>query len=253
MLSPLAPITVYLSQLRDGGWQVLPEVWRDNGPELFNTVVLSSVAAPLLILFALASVSSWKFWPPRRRSLALRLCALPLLFPPITLGIALVQFYNRDIFALVYGGLAPGGFTFLDWLSENSARYGMMLIGYAARFLPIAIVLLWEASRRVDDTLLEAAQNMGASPALAARTILLAQLRPALVGVAALLWAMTAAELTVSVLVNQPGGQTLPVPIFNLMHIGSTAQVAALSLTLFALTALAVAGMAFALNWKRKS
>jgi ABC-type spermidine/putrescine transport system permease subunit II len=63
---------------------------------------------------------------------------------------------------------------------------------------------------------------------------------PAFLCALALLWALTAAELTVSVLVNQPGGQTLPVPIFNLMHIGSTAQVAALSLTLFALTASAV-------------
>jgi hypothetical protein len=42
-------------------------------------------------------------------------------------------------------------------------------------------------------------------------------------------------RLSTSVLINQPGGQTLPVPIFNQMHIGSTAEVAALSLTLFAL------------------
>jgi ABC-type spermidine/putrescine transport system permease subunit II len=37
-------------------------------------------------------------------------------------------------------------------------------------------------------------------------------------------------------LLNAPGGQTLPVPIFNQMHIGATAEVAALSLTLVTLT-----------------
>ncbi len=251
LASPIAPIGVFLSQLQSE-WHVFPEVWRANLSELRNTIALSTFAAPLLTIVALALVAAWKTWPPRQRLAALTLCALPILFPPITLGIALVGFFNRDAFALVYGGLPPTGIAPLDWIYENCARYGMMVLGYAARFLPLVIVLLYEAARRLDDDLLEAAQNLGASPGRAARTILTPLLRPALMGVAALLWALCAAELTVSVLVNQPGGQTLPVPIFNLMHIGSTAQVAALSLTLFALTALAVAGLSFALNWNRK-
>jgi ABC-type Fe3+ transport system permease subunit len=246
-----------MSQLRDGGAGILSQVWRDNSPELWNTICLSSFAAAFVSLLALALVSSWKTWPPRSRNVALFLCALPFLFPPITLGIALVGFFNRDVFALVYGGIAPSGFPFLDWVSENSARYAMMIIGYTARFLPLAIVLLWEAARRVDDSQLEAARNVGATSWEASRAILWPLMLPAFLCALALLWALTAAELTVSVLVNQPGGQTLPVPIFNLMHIGSTAQVAALSLTLFALTSLAVfcmtiAAAAFALNWKRK-
>lgn len=252
LASPLAPVGVFVSQLRGGEWRVFPEVWRDNASELGNTIALSTLSAPLLTIIALGLVAAWKFWPPRWRLAALGLCALPILFPPITLGIALVEFFNRDVFALIYGGLPPSGLAWLDWLTENSARYSMMILGYGARFLPLAIVLLHEAARRVDDHLLEAAQNLGASPGRAARTILTPLLRPALLGVAMLLWALCAAELTVSVLVNQPGGQTLPVPIFNLMHIGMASQVAALSLTLFALTACAVAGLKFALNWKSK-
>jgi len=251
--SPLAPIGVFVWQLRDGGPHAFVEVWRDYAPELYNTILLPCLAAPLIAFGALALAAAWKFWPPRTRRVALALCALPLLFPPITLGIALVQFFNRDVFALVYGGLPPGGIAPLDWLSEQCARYAMMILGYAAHFFPLAIVLLWEAARRVDDALLETAWNLGASPATVARTIAMPQLRPVLFGVMALLWALCAAELTVSVLVNQPGGQTLPVPIFNLMHIGAASQVAALSLTLFALTAIAVTGMALALNWKRES
>ena len=251
--SPLAPIAVFVWQLRVDGAGIVRAVWRDNAPEIENTILLSSLAAALIAFGALALAAQWKFWPARWRSFALALCALPLLFPPITLGIALIQFFNRDAFALVYGGLPSSGIAPLDWLSENCARYAMMLIGYAARFAPLAIVFSWEAARRVDDELLEAARGLGASPATVARTILLPQLRPALFGVMALLWALCAAELTVSILVNQPGGQTLPVPIFNLMHIGAASQVAALSLTLFALTALAVTGMSLALNWKRET
>lgn len=252
LASPLAPIGVFSSQLQGGEARVIPEVWRDNGPELWNTVLLSCISAPLLTIWALLLVAAWKFWPPRWRLTALALCAIPILFPPITLGIALIEFFNRDIFAFIYGGLPPTGNASFDWLTENSARYAMMIFGYAARFLPLAVVLLYEAARRIDGSLLEAAQNLGAGPGRASRTILTPLLRPALLGVTALLWALCAAELTVSVLVNQPGGQTLPVPIFNLMHIGSTSQVAALSLTLFALTALSTLGLSFALNWKRK-
>ena len=114
----------------------------------------------------------------------------------------------------------------------------MMLIGYAAHFAPLAIWILWEASRRVDDELLEAAQNSGATPLQARRTILWPLLRPASASTVVLLWALCAGELTVSILVNQPGGQTLPKPIFNLMHIGESDAVAALSLTLVALNTL---------------
>jgi iron(III) transport system permease protein len=67
------------------------------------------------------------------------------------------------------------------------------------------------------------------------------------------LWALCAGELATTVLINAPGGQTLPVPIFNLMHIGSTAEVAALSLTLFALSGLASTVAAAAFFVRRKS
>jgi ABC-type spermidine/putrescine transport system permease subunit II len=80
---------------------------------------------------------------------------------------------------------------------------------------------------------------MGDSPRRAARKILWPLLQPALYGTMILLWALCAGELTVSILVNQPGGQTLPKPIFNLMHIGESERVAALSLTLFGLVSLA--------------
>jgi iron(III) transport system permease protein len=232
-----APVWVFARQMKSA--TTFFDVWRDNSEELWNTILLSWLAAPCIAYIAFMAVTSWRLWPARHQKTALVLGVLPLLFPPITLGIALISFYNREAFALVYGGLAPTGHALLDWLTANFARYGMMLLGYAARFLPLALWILWEASRRVDDALLEAAQNMGDSSGRAARKILWPLLQPALYGIMILLWALCAGELTVSILVNQPGGQTLPKPIFNLMHIGESERVAALSLTLFGLVALA--------------
>ena len=76
--------------------------------------------------------------------------------------------------------------------------------------------------------LFEAARGLGASTRRAARTIFLPLIAPALPGFFALLWALCASELATTILIYQPGGQTLPMPIFSLMHIGATHEVAAL-------------------------
>jgi ABC-type Fe3+ transport system permease subunit len=124
------------------------------------------------------------------------------------------------------------------------------MVGYAARFLPLALLLAHEAMARLDAHWLEAAQNLGASPRSGARTILWPLLRGARGGVFAVVTSLCAAELTTTVLVNAPGGQTMPLPIFNQMHIGATAEVAALSLTLCCITA--VAALAALISTTRK-
>lgn len=235
-VAPCGPIYVYARQT--GGLRIFGEVWSVNREELNNTILLSSLAAPLIAAIAFGAVTSWRFWSARWQKMALATGVLPLLFPPITLGVALIGFYNRDAFALVYGGLPNTGNDFFDVITGNIARYGMMLIGYAARFLPLALWILWEAARRVDQGLIEMSQNMGASPTRTQRSILWPLIFPACAATGILLWALCAGELTVSILVNQPGGQTLPKPLFNLMHIDEKDAVAALSLTLFGLCAL---------------
>jgi ABC-type Fe3+ transport system permease subunit len=184
---------------------------------------------------ALIVVIAWRTWPQRLRQSALTLCVTPLLVAPILLGVALINFWNRPGFSVVYGDWPLTGIGIVDQMQAWVARDGMMLIGYLARFAPLAILLLYEAVRRLDNSQIEAAQNMGANSSQVGRTIILPLLAPAALATYALLWALCGGELSTSVLINQPGGQTLPVPIFNQMHIGSTAEVAALSLTLFAL------------------
>jgi ABC-type Fe3+ transport system permease subunit len=83
---------------------------------------------------------------------------------------------------------------------------------------------------------MEAARGLGASPLRVARTILLPLLAPALVGIFALTWALCASELSVSVMTQQPGGQPLTLPVFQLMHIFAMDKVAALCLLLVAMS-----------------
>lgn len=245
---PFGPLLVFARQMR--GARVLLQTWRDNDREIWNTIGISTISALLLVTIAFVLVVSWRDWPRRAREIALAFCVSPLLIAPVLAGVALLQFWNRPptglapldwLFDLVYAGLPPTGFPLWDAFSSWISRFAMMFLGYATRFGPLAVLLLEDASRRVHQGQIEAARNLGASSFQALRTVWLRALAPFLAATFALLWALCASELATSVLVNQPGGQTLPVPIFNLLHIGSSEEVAALSLTLFALSGGAMA------------
>ncbi|MDF2439350.1 MAG: iron(III) transport system permease protein, partial [Abditibacteriota bacterium] len=233
---PLAPIAVFVSQLRPP--QVLWETWSANSGELLNTVLSATIATLLSVLLSLLLVSLWRNHSTLRRS-GLMVGGALMLVAPVLLGIALIQFYNRPGWEWIYGGGDGSDSLQSQWM-DWSSRYSLLIVGYLSRFLPLALWWFDEAANRVDNRLLEAAQNLGAAPGRVTLTILLPYLTPVVVGGSALLWSLCTGELATSILVNAPGGQTLPVPIFNWMHIGAIEQVAALSLALFLLNALAL-------------
>jgi iron(III) transport system permease protein len=217
ILSPLAPLVVFVQQMQPA--RILAEVWSANSAEIWNTVVVATCAAALIVAFGLALVVAWREYSRRVQHVLLALVLATLLFAPVMLAIAYLDFYNRALFDLLY-----------------DSRYGLLVLGLAARLLPVGVLWLHEAMRRIPQNLREAAASVGANPRQFFAGIITPLLAPAIAGLFALIWALCASELSLSVLLNAPGGQTLPIPIFNQMHIGATAEVAALSLTLVALT-----------------
>jgi ABC-type Fe3+ transport system permease subunit len=156
-------------------------------------------------------------------------------------GVALVTFWNTPQFPLVGGLMPQSGIRVLVWFYEWCARFALPLIGLLSRFVPLAVLLLYGAARRTDKTLFEAAENVGASPIRASYSILWRTMRVPMLGVFGLLWALSSAEISVSVLTQQPGGQPLTLPIFQLMHIFVMDKVAALCLILCGFSALVMA------------
>jgi iron(III) transport system permease protein len=156
--------------------------------------------------------------------LALSGVLLPGLCAPVVLGVALIEWWNRAALGPVY-----------------DSTLGMVLVGQAARFFPFAVALLWAPVQRLNPEMSFAAQNMGASPLRTLFSVQIPQLRTALTAVFATLWAFCAGELTITVLVHGPGGDTLTLPIFNLLHAGLAADVSALCLLLMMLCGTAMA------------
>jgi ABC-type Fe3+ transport system permease subunit len=247
LVSPLGPLAVFASQLKPPA--ILWETWQDNAAEITNTLFLATTASLIMTGLAFSLAAAWLSWTPRPRNTALLLTLLPAFVAPILLGLALIQFYNRPLFAAVYGGLPATGWPLQDWAQDNLARYGMELIGYVARFLPLAVLLVAEAVRRTDPSLLEVAQSLGAPPRRVHRTILAPLLAPSLIGTFILLWTLCSSELSTSVLVQQPGGQPLTIPLFQQMHIFNLGAVSALCLTLAGLGAVAFLAAALLMKW----
>ena len=154
----------------------------------------------------------------RARNVALAFTLAPGLGASVVLGVALIEAFNRPLTGALY-----------------DSAYGMTVWADCARFLPLCIAILWGAVARLPAESLWAAANLGAAPARAQVDIALPMLRGAIAGAWGLAWAWSAGELTLAVLVHGPGGDTLPIPIFNFLHAGIASDVAALCLLLIAL------------------
>jgi iron(III) transport system permease protein len=189
-----------------------------NNDALRNTLISATFSALILTFGALFLLISWRGWRPKWRAFALTATLLPGLVAPVVLGVALIEWWNRAQFAALY-----------------DSSLGMVVVGHAARFLPLALALLWAPVARLHPDASFAAQNAGASPFRALFSVEIPHLKRALGATFAAVWALCAGELSVTVLVHGPGGDTLPLPIFNLLHAGLAADVGALCLLLMVL------------------
>ena len=237
LASPFAPVATFARQAQP--LSVFQTAWEANREYLLNTVGLALGGATLATWCAFCLVVLWRDWRWEKWALWASVSALGI--APVLLGIALVQILNQPFFDAVYRGARSENVTFDFWLSQL-ARYAPVVIGFAARFLPLAILLAHEAVSRIDRTALDAARGLGATENEIDRTIVWPLVRPSLAAIWTILVALCAGELSSSVLVNSPGGQTATLPIFNQMHIGATGEVAALSLFVLAFSATAALG-----------
>jgi ABC-type Fe3+ transport system permease subunit len=200
-----------LAQLITTGrtWTELPNLLRAVPGAIWNSFALAALTASLCVVLGLLS---WR-WP-----VGLVLW-LPFLVPGVLLGIVMIFVFNR-----------PG----LDVVSQSAA---VVLLAYTIRYLAPAWNGVAHAQRTVDHDLTDAARLDGASGWSLLRHVQWPQIAPAL-GVS---WYVTYLlclwDVEALVLIVPPGGETLALRIFNLLHYGHNAQVNALCLVLLVVAA----------------
>jgi ABC-type Fe3+ transport system permease subunit/DNA-binding beta-propeller fold protein YncE len=142
---------------------------------------------------------------------------LPFFLPGVLLGIALIWIFNRS------------------WLSGIYQSAAIVILAYGLRYAALGWNGIARAIRATDRALLEMAQMEGAS----AWQILRHVRWPQISGRVAAAWYVTYLlclwDVETIVLIVPPGGESLALRVFNLLHYGHNSQVNALCLWLMIL------------------
>lgn len=211
-LSVLLPLADLVISSRT--WSELPGAFAAGKTAIWNTVLFAALTATVCTV---GSVSLW-----RCRFLS----GLWMLFflPGVLLGIALIYLLNHSWSAAFYPGAAMV-------IGALSLRY---------------FVMQWTGARQamlnVDLDLKAAAQVDGLRGWNLFRHMALPQIAPTLAAGWYVTFLLCLGDVETVLLIIPPGGETLGVRIFNLLHYGHNAQVNALCLILLAL-ALAPLGL----------
>lgn len=211
----------------------LGQAWATGREDAWNSVLVGAGAATAAVLLAL--VAAWALRRVRAGTgaaavvvAAAGLAALP---PPLVATGVLVAF-NRPGLDVVLDGLAAVGLTSV------------------LRFLPVALLVVWAAVRRLPASHLEAARLAGRGRGAAFGRVAAPQLAPGLAAAWAIVYVLTVTEYGASVLVAPPGASVLAVFTVNEAHYGQGDVLAGLCAMLLGVVALpgALLGLALGLR-----
>jgi iron(III) transport system permease protein len=176
---------------------------------VWNSLLLSFGSATLIML--ITSVICWivvKTKLPGRWLLD-NLASLPMVFPGLVLGLALMIFYlNVDIG--VYGTL---------WI---------LLIAYVTRFMPYGLRFNTTSMLQIHKELEESAATSGASWFTTFRRIILPLLKPGMLAGWIYIMIVSIRELSSSILLYSPGSEVISIIIWELWENGQFVELSAL-------------------------
>ncbi|WP_159235844.1 molybdate ABC transporter permease subunit [Raoultella terrigena] len=226
-------------------WQHLRLAWRDDD------AILVSMGLGCLALATIVAIGLPTAWwlsqaSGRRRLLAELLLMIPLLTPPLAMGILLVSAYGP--YGLAGQWLTRVGIT----LVNNPAAFVLAQV-YGA--LPYFIVVARSAFATVPKAILEAGQTLGATGWNRFRFLALPMALPGLASAVALAWVRAVGEFGI-VMIFAYFPQGIPVKLYtNLQNDGVDAVYTLLWMLLIVTLPLPLACFALGrgATWRRKS
>jgi putrescine transport system permease protein len=192
---------------------------------LLSLRVAVTSATLATFLGALAGVSLSRFGRFRGRSLFTGMITSPLVMPEVITGLSLLLL-----------------FVTLRGLTGWPAQRGFSTIAIAHTTISLAYVAVIVRSRlaSMDESLEEAAMDLGARPLRVALDIVLPLLAPALVAGWLLAFTLSLDDLVVASFVSGPGASTLPMYIFSKVKLGVSPDINALATLIIAFVTLGV-------------
>ena len=210
-------------------WTELPGALAAGQSAVWNSFSLAAVSATAVVAIGLAAGALSSAPRPGSsscnsgnlfdsfNSLLGWLAWLPFLLPGVLLGIGLIVLFNRPWSALLYQSVA------------------IVILAFVVRYLALGWNCLAYALRMVDRDLTDVARLDGASRWQMLRYVQWPQIAPQAAAAGYVVFLLCLWDVESMILVVPPGGETLALRVFNLLHYGHNAQVNALCLTLLAL------------------
>ena len=205
------PLIVLVAEAQ--GTESLRAVFEGSGPAIVNSLLLATTGATAIVI-----VAAWLGYARARAGarvgrVADTLFVVVFAVPGTIVGVGLIGLWNRPgIFGAVYGTDA------------------MFILGYLARFVPVAALAIAAVIRYVPISHEEAASVSGAGWLRTMTYIVLPQIRLGLVTAWVIAFVLAFGELGVSILIAPPGEATLPIRIYTIIANTPPSQVAALAL-----------------------
>jgi spermidine/putrescine transport system permease protein len=170
------------------------------GPAFENSLVISGtvgIVSAIVGTMAALGLSQLEAW---RARLAAALLCLPLMLPPLVLGVALLSFYSRS-------GIPMGAQT--------------VVMSHLLFALPFVVLVVYARLRNFDFRVVESARDLGASPLRAFFTVTLPIIRPTVVGAALIAMALSLDDFVITFFTIGKG-MTLPTFVFSMIRTALT-------------------------------
>ena len=192
-------------------WAELPNLFRSSPEVIWNSFTYAALAATACLALGLVT-GRLRFGS---------MLWLPFLIPGVLLGRTMISVFNDSF---IYGTAT------------------LVVAAFTLRYLAVAWHASAQAWRAVDRDLTDAARLSGARGWTLLRHAQWPQLAPPLAAAWYVTYLLCLWDVETLVLLQPPGGETLALRIFNLLHYGHNAQVNALCVTLVALALAPLAG-----------
>jgi spermidine/putrescine transport system permease protein len=172
--------------------EFVPALW--NSLVISGTVGVVSAAVGTMAAMGLARLS------PRSARVATAILCLPLMVPPLVLGVSLLGFYS--------------------WAHVPMGRQ-TVIMSHLLFTLPFVVLIVLARLRNFDVRVVESARDLGASPVRAFFTVTLPIIRPTVVGAGLIAMALSLDDFIITFFTIS-GGVTLPTFVFGMIRTALT-------------------------------
>jgi spermidine/putrescine transport system permease protein len=181
---------------------------------LTNSLIISGTVGLVSAVVGTMAAMGLARLEPRRAQVTGALLCLPLMVPPLVLGVALLSFYSR-------AHIPMGRQT--------------VIMSHLLFTLPFVVLVVYARLRNFDFRVVESARDLGASPLRAFITVTLPIIRPTVVGAALIAMALSLDDFVITFFTIS-GGVTLPTFVFGMIRTALTPMANAIGTLILMMT-----------------